>query len=834
MAGAVVPVRSWLLIEIILLMALLAQADVLVGGRVVNENNAAVGGARVAFRPVDSPPSAAAVQSVSDPTGSFSLRVPATGGYLVNVQHDGYFQLLDHRVQVSSQNNDLTLVINYVREVFQAVDVNDSPPPIDLDRTSSEQRLTGQEIMDIPVPSTHSLRNAIKIMPSVLQDPQGELHFNGGAENQVLYTLNGFNISDPLTGRFDTRLSVESVRSLQFSTGRYSPEFGKGSAGALAIQTQTGTDQWHYSATNFIPGVDTRKGPHVGTWSPRANLSGPIAKGRIWFSDSINTEYQQLVVQDLPKGQDTALSLRAANLLHTQINLTPSNIIFTDFLVNYGHESRVGLGALDPVSSTSTRRTHDYFYSIKDQVYLAHGVLLEFGFAENRTFQRSIPQGHDLQILTPTGRGGNSFLDAKQDSRRDQVLANLFLPSFHFLGSHQTKVGIDLDRLDYSQDNSRTGYEIFGVAGTLLARTTFAGSGRVKTNNSEASSYAVDAWRLRPNLLVEFGMRQDWDALVRRVSFSPRASFSYSPFQSHGTKISGGYAVIYDGTRLELFARPHDQYSLTTHYDPSGAVIGGPSVSIFRDDNRRLAAPRSQNWSLGIDQHLVGNIYGAVNLLRRRGDHGFTYVNVLTPDGPPPAIAAEYNTPLFDGIYNLSNVRKDAYDSVEIAVRQNLHKQYEWMASYTRSNARSNAVLDLSIDQVLHAAENFGRLPWDSPNRFLSWGFLPTPRKNWSIAYLVETRSGFPFSVQRDSGQIVGPVNSYRLPLYFDVNLHAERQFHYRSNLLAIRGGFNNLTNHRNYSTANNVIDGPQFLHYYGNEGRHLVFRLRWLGREKS
>jgi hypothetical protein len=52
-------------------------------------------------------------------------------------------------------------------------------------------------------------------------------------ENQVLYTLNGFNISDPVSGRFTTRLPVESVRSVEYSSGRYSAEFGKGSAGAL-------------------------------------------------------------------------------------------------------------------------------------------------------------------------------------------------------------------------------------------------------------------------------------------------------------------------------------------------------------------------------------------------------------------------------------------------------------------------------------------------------------------------------------------------------------------------------------------------------------------------
>ena len=79
-------------------------------------------------------------------------------------------------------------------------------------------------------------------MPGVVQDRGGGLHFNGSAENQVLYVLNGFNITDPITGEFHTHLSVEGIRSLEFMSGRYSPEFGKRSAGALVIHTENGAD----------------------------------------------------------------------------------------------------------------------------------------------------------------------------------------------------------------------------------------------------------------------------------------------------------------------------------------------------------------------------------------------------------------------------------------------------------------------------------------------------------------------------------------------------------------------------------------------------------------
>ena len=126
---------------------------------------------------------------------------------------------------------------------------------------------------------------------------------NGGAEEQILYTLDGFQVNDPLTGRFESRMSLEAVRSMEVTPANPA-EFGKGSAGVLAIKTSTGDDQFRYSGTNFVPGLEQRKGLYVGGWTPRFNFSGPIKRGRAWFSESLDVQYDKTVVEELPKGQD--------------------------------------------------------------------------------------------------------------------------------------------------------------------------------------------------------------------------------------------------------------------------------------------------------------------------------------------------------------------------------------------------------------------------------------------------------------------------------------------------------------------------------------------------
>jgi hypothetical protein len=180
-------------------------------------------------------------------------------------------------------------------------------------------------------------------------------------------------------------------------------------------------------------------------------------------------------------------------------------------------------------------------------------------------------------------------------------------------------------------------------------------------------------------------------------------------------------------------------------------------------------------------------------------------------------------------LFDLTNLRRDSYNSVSVTLHHRFGPDYSWMANYTRSSALSNAAIDLSIDQTLQVLNTFGRLPWDVPHRFLSWGYLPGWNPKWAVAYLLDMRSGFPFSAVRDTGEIVGGVNSRRFPMNLALNLHLERKLRLGRYRFAIRAGVNNVTNSANATGVNNVIDSPTFLTYYGREGRHAVFRLRWL-----
>lgn len=804
----------------------LANGQVGWTGRVVDQNETPVAQARVSVRQ----PNTAPLETNSSPSGEFHFTVPSPGHYLVSVNRAGYFALKDSPVDIAAGGPEAMLVLNVQKEVFQSVTVGAMPNTVDPAQTGREQRLSGTEINDIPYPASHSLRNSMKLIPGVVQDATGGLHFHGGAEYQTQYTLNGFDITDPITGRYNTMLAVEGVRSLDLQTSRQSAEYGRGSAGTLAIHTDDGTDQFHYTATNFIPGVDNKGGIRIGDWTPRAVISGPVIKGRAWFSDSFNGEYNSGWTPGLPNGQNLNTTWVAGNLFHLQVNLTPANILYADVLTNFDHQAHFGLGALDPISTTQGLSDHQWFTAVKDLHTWYGGSMIEVGLSRQTIYHRSVPEGTLPYLVTPDGRSGNYFVDSLQNGSRDEAFLHFFPRSRRLFGHHQIEIGSDAQRLDYSARFQRTMLDQIGLTGLPVFETSFRGSGIFERPNATLAGYVTDHWQPLKDVTVDAGWRTDWDELVRHWALSPRLALAWGPSQVPKTRFNAGYAVLHDATNLSMFARPLDQQAVTTFFDSAGQPQTPLVTSFVTGHDLRL--PRYVQWSGGADHDFGHNISGKVEWMRKRGGDGFVYAPLSgqVPSGginiQPTGLA--YG---FGGTYALTNQRHDAYDELAFTARQSFGDQYGWMASYTRSSATSNAVLDISADQPLQVTNNFGPMPWDAPNRFLGWAYLPTPWKNWAVAVLVDYRTGFPFSVTSEAGIVVGSVDSQRYPDNFDLNLHVERRFTFHGYRLGLRVGVNNVTAHRNPTAVNSIIGSPQYLQYFGDEGRHIVVRIRWFGR---
>lgn len=803
--------------------ALYGQAAI--SGRVVDETGAGVSGARVEIR-AGAGEAPAAVSS--DLAGNFAVTLPGAGEYDIVTQRQGFFQFHGRAQRFEAGPNQLTITLHHVQEFSESIDVVYSPPAIDPQQVGERKELGNAELLAVPHSNPHDYRASLPLLDGVIQDNAGRLHFNGAETNQTAYSLDGFNIADPVTGRLEARVNLETIQSVDFDT-RFSADSGRGSAGALDIKTKMGDDRFRFMGTNFIPGVGSAGGLHLDKWTPRLEVSGPIARGRAWFHNGFDAFYALDTIHGLPNGQNRTRSLTTSDLTRLQVNLSPANILSLSFLFNLSYRGRGGLSVINPVETTRDDRQAVTMAALRDLHYFGGGALVELGFADTRGVLRDTPQGNRIYQITPLGNRGNYFAATDRHSRRQQWIANLFLPTVHFHGSHQLKFGIDFERESFHQTTMRHEYDVLRADNTVARRVTFAGSPFEASSNFEGAQYFEDRWSPVEGFSLEAGLRAEWNQVVRELELAPRLGAAWAPHWLRGTKFSAGWGVYHDSINLGMIAAQQDQISLSTFFLPGGGERG-PLTTAFRVDERMLATPRSFTGGFTVERKLPREFYLKAGYTRRVSDRGFTFAAAQVPAGDVT-------------LYQLANARRSLYDAWDVAVRHTFARRFEWFAGYTRSSSRSNAAVEYSLENPIFGAQAPGPYPWDSPNRFHMWGWVPVtgrilPRflrfavRETSAAYLVEYRTGFPFSAVDEEGFLAGRPNGRRFPAYFSLNLAFERKFRAIHYLWAWRFGFDNLTNNKNPNVVNNVTGTPAFLTYGRGQPRAFTVRLRLLGRK--
>src|SRR5204862_486259 len=146
--------------------------------------------------------------------------------------------------------------------------------------------------------------------------------------------------------------------------------------------------------------------------------------------------------------------------------------------------------------------------------------------------------------LTPFGQRGNYFENLDRHGQRDEWLANLLAPSFQAAGAHQIRFGVNLERNGFHQDVRRHDYAVLRNDLSPVRYVTFAGSPFQRQMSMEASQYLQDRWTPREGLLIEAGVRADWNEIVRDVVWSPRLSFAWAPRWLRDTKVASGLRAI--------------------------------------------------------------------------------------------------------------------------------------------------------------------------------------------------------------------------------------------------------------------------------------------------
>jgi hypothetical protein len=783
-------------------------------GVVVDENGVPIPAAKIALQSS----SGQTFRAETDGAGRFLLRNLPSGDYKVEARKEGFFVLTGQAVMLRSGSNDVTLTLKHAEELHEQVQVTAAANQIDTQDTAQRETLTAREIRDIPVPNSHVLQQSLAAMPQVVQDNFGRLHIAGARSGETQYLLDGFEIGDPVNNTLSARFNVDATRAAEVQTGRIGAGYAHSGASVLNVETPDGDDKWRFGTTNPVPGINIQNGVRLGNWYPRFTFSGPIQRGRLWFSDAISLQHTFTLVRELPDDANTAVEFAGDNLLRLQYNFNPKHILHGSFLYNRTQDQSLGLDPLHPESTTVDFHQQRAFVSLKHQIWL-YDTLIELGVAADGEGQDFFPQGTAPYILLVNGAQGNFFERLHEHGSRVQGLFNVIAASRHWHGTHQVAAGANVAQLEFRQATARGEIQALRANGTLVRQSVFEGPANPQASNTQAGGYAQDNWSLTKRLVLQAGLRTDWDRLTQSAMLEPRLSGNVLPFGDDGAKFSLGWGIYNAPLNLAVIEQSLDQRQIDTFFNSTGTLpVGGPAISQFVLPASGLRQPRFTTTSAGWQQKIRRNTLVGLELLARNGYHGFVYVDQT------PAQTG--------GIFLLQDTRKDRYRSATVTLRHTFSEDTELYGAYTRSRAHSNQVLNPGLGSIFFAAQQSAPLAWDASNRLLTWGWTPTRIWKIQFSYFFEYRSGYPYSIVNLQQQLVGPPNSSRFPDYKNLNLALEKKFAFRGYLWAARIEMVNAFGWENPNVVVNNVDAPNFGQLSGGQRRAFTARVRFAGKK--
>lgn len=784
---------------------------------VVDENGRPVADAQVTIME----PGREATELWTDYAGSCSYTPKQNNPYQIQVAKAGFYEASASGIDTSQRSVKVTLTHEQI--VRQQVNVTASTPGIDTEQASNQMTMNTAEIVNIPYQTSRDIRYLLPFYPGVVRDPSQQVHVAGSETWEALDTLDGFDIRSPAEGTLDLRVSTDAVRSIDAESTRYPVEFGRATGGVLAFYTGMGDNRFRFNATNFIPAFRNLNGIHFENFVPRFTFSGPLKRDRTWFYDGVETEYDNIYISELPANANTDPLVRGSNLLKVQMNLSPANILTAGLLFNAYHSPYEGISSLTPQQSTTKRNILAWLPYVRDQWSFRNGALLDVGAGVMRFRDGHEPHGSSYYEITPEMAKGSYFESLTGRAQRWEGTAALYLPAKQWAGRHDLKAGLDLDHIGYNQEQMRAQVFYMRENGTVVRHSIFFPAPVFTLHNDEIGVYAEDRWQPAKGWLVEPGVRFDWDAIVQRPLVTPRLAAAYAPPGEKGkTKISAGIGLYYEHTQLEDVAQSYAGVRYDTYYAADGITPTGPAQETsFTVNESLLHAPHAVNWSIGVEQALPWSTFVSANFIEKRTSDVFTFAN-------------QNGTAALAGNYLLTNGREDHYRAEEFDARRVFANGYTVFVAYTHSSARTNAVLNYLPTPSPLGPQQSGPLAWDTPNRTISWGWLPLDlpilKKSWDFVYLLDWHSGFPYTAVNAAQQVVGTAGAQRFSDFVEFSPGVEWKFHFRGQYWGLRGVIENATGSRNPAMVNNVVDSPEFGTFSEFQGRALTARIRLIG----
>jgi hypothetical protein len=680
-----------------------------------------------------------------------------TGRYTIHVESPGFdaLDVRDVRVRAGDNRREVKLTIAKLAETVEVG--RDARERASDPRGDAFATVLGQQQID-------ELPDDPDEMEQALRDMAGP-----GAVMRV----NGFR-----GGRLPPKGQIQQIR---FRRNMFAAETHEPGVVSVDITTKPGLDSWRGTSTigfrnaalnarnAFAPEKADEQQQRYGF-----NLNGPLWKQHTSLALSVDgtTAFDaRTIVAALPSGYYANSIRRPVDALNVTARLehalSKSQMFRAELQRNHTATDNLGVGDFDLPERgyKQTRRGQVLRASVSGALRKALYNELRLQWRGDDLLFAPASTAPAVLVLNAFDAGGAQLAGTRQ-SHVVAVTNDLDVA----VGRHAIRTGVQLDAGRYRTDERRNTGGTFTfpdldayAAGRPTTFTRTVGDPLLSVVQAELGSYVQDDIRVRKDLTVSAGVRQEIQSHVGGLHLAPRGGLAWSPFKSGKTTVRAGAGIFFDWLDAESYQQgvqldgTHQQIEAVVNPGYPDPMLGGVAVALppgrvqFARD---LAQPQLAEAMAAVEQTLRGEVRVNTMYVRRRGRNQLRGVNINAPlsNGVRP-------DPSAGTITEIRSIATSEIDALSIGVNYARPQQRIFFAAnYTlgRSVDETDSPFALPANNYDLRAER-GPSANDARHRFMSIANLPLKRR-FRIGTSFRVSSALPYNIttgRDDNGDTV-------------------------------------------------------------------------------
>jgi hypothetical protein len=745
---------------------------------------------------------------MTESDGTFELP-PFESGDILEAVLDGF----ETARIVPAEARRIMLVVAHASEVTEVVasTLTSSGAAMELLGSTMSASLAQR----LPTARPHILQS-LPLLPSVVRGRDGQLNIGGTRPHESSLWIDGFDVTDPVTGTTSLDLPDESVKGMAVLRDPIAATFS-GVLGSLAsIETVPGGGTFKGGVQGFIPrprlsGLGLGR---IEAFFPRAYASG--SKGRVRYFGSAEFNFERVPVPGVTSqsGSPNTGATGITSFARVDIQASPVHTITIEGIFAPVHTSNPDLSPLRALAATQQIDARDVFGGVVDRLVLGSSDLLTLRVGLLTHSSDFTPSGTGAALLTPQGWSQNWFSAASTSGTRRSLSLTWDRASVSALGMHAFSLSTDLRQRSMTGSVMHQPIEIENSAGQLVRSIEFGPSAGLSAEDMVGGAGLRDLWDVNARLQLDLGLRLDWQALDQGPTPAPRLGVRYRLDAAGRTTVKGSAGVFVG--RVPLGARAFGQFATRTDtvFDPgTGAVTHSAVLSPVETP---LALPRAIGIALEVEHQLRPGLELQLGVRQRLGS--------FLPTVEVPAAG---------GAVPLASTGTSTYREGQLSIHQTWRDDRQVFLSYvgaiSRGSVNDFGTLFVNLDTAFLEPAGVARTQTDVPHRLRGWGTFGLPRA-LVVSPSIEWRTGFPYSVQDVYHNYVGEPNSARFPDYLSIDVTAYKTFDLFARKLDLGLQFFNVTAHFNPRDVINVTDSTQFGTFTNSFGVTVggYMQVRW------